>query len=39
MRRPKVDQELTLQTDFGETKAILRQISNDPVHPDGALLK
>jgi hypothetical protein len=39
MPRPKVDDELTLLTDFGETKAICAEVDDDPIHPDGTLLK
>ena len=39
MRRPKVDQELTLQTDFGKTTAICTEVVDDPMHPEGVLLK
>ena len=39
MRRPEVDQELILQTDFGKTTAICTEVSDDPTHPGGVLLK
>ena len=39
MRRPEVDDELTLLTDFGKTTAICAEISDDPAHPGGTLLK
>ena len=39
MRRPEVDDELTLLTDFGETTAICAEVSDDPMHPGGVLLK
>jgi hypothetical protein len=39
MRRPKIDDELTLQTDFGKTTAICAEVSEDPTHPGGTLLK
>jgi len=39
MRRPEVDDELVLLTDFGKTKAICAEVSDDPIHPDGVLLK
>ena len=39
MRRPEVDDELTLLTDFGELKAICAEVTADPIHPDGVLLK
>jgi len=39
MRRPKVDDELTLLADFGKTTAICAEVSDDPAHPGGTLLK
>ena len=39
MPRPKVDDELTLLTDLGEAKAICTEVSDDPIHPGGTLLK
>ena len=39
MRRPKVDDELTLLTDFGKTTAICTEVSDDPTHAGGVLLK
>jgi hypothetical protein len=39
MRRPEVDDELTLLTDFGKIKAICAEVIADPTHPDGLLLK
>lgn len=39
MGRPEVDDELTLLTDFGEMKAICAEVSDDPIHEDGVLLK
>jgi hypothetical protein len=39
VRRPQVDDELTLMTDFGKTKAICVEVSDDPAHPGGALLR
>ncbi|MEN3370330.1 MAG: hypothetical protein V7609_2473 [Verrucomicrobiota bacterium] len=39
MRRPKVDDELTLLTDFGKTTAICAEVADDPAHPGGTLLE
>jgi hypothetical protein len=39
MRRPKVDDELTLLTDQGRRTAICAEVSDDPTHEDGTLLK
>ena len=39
MRRPKIDDELTLLTDFGSTTAICAEVSDDPTHAGGVLLK
>ena len=39
MRRPKIDDELTLLTDFGKTTAICIEVSDDPTHAGGVLLK
>jgi hypothetical protein len=39
MRRPKVDDELKLLADFGETTAICVEVNDDPTHPEGVLLK
>ena len=39
MRRPEVDDELTLLTDFGKTSAVCIEVSDDPVYPEGVLLK
>jgi hypothetical protein len=39
MRRPEVDDELTLLTEFGKTTAICAEISDDPAHPGGTLLR
>ena len=39
MRRPQVDDELTLLADFGETTAICAETRDDPTHPGGVLLK
>jgi len=39
MHRPQIDDELTLLTDFGETKAVCAEVSDDSLYPDGVLLK
>ena len=39
MRRPKVDDELTLLTDFDKTTAICTEVSDDPTHAGDVLLK
>ena len=39
MRRPEVDDEMTLLTDLGKTTAICAEVSDDPAHPGGTLLK
>ena len=39
MRRPEVDDELTLLTNFGKTTAICAEIRDDLTHPGGVLLK
>jgi hypothetical protein len=39
MRRPEPDDELTLLTSFGETKAICAEVNDDPTHPGGVLIE
>jgi hypothetical protein len=39
MQKPKIDDKLTLLTDFGETEAICTEVMDDPVTEDGTLLK
>jgi len=39
MQRPKIDDKLTLLTDFGETEAICAEVLDDPATEDGVLLK
>ena len=39
MTRPKIDDELKLLTDFGETEAICAEVLDDPGKEDGVLLK
>ena len=39
MQRPKVDDSLTLLTDFGKTEAICAEVLADPTREEGILLK
>jgi hypothetical protein len=39
MQRPKVDDDLTLLTDFGKTEAIVVEVLNNPATEEGVLLK
>jgi hypothetical protein len=39
MRKPKIDDKLTLLTDFGETEAICAEVLDAPGTEDGILLK
>jgi hypothetical protein len=39
MQRPKVDDDLTLLTDFGKTDAICVEVLDNPAAEDGVLLK
>lgn len=39
MRRPKIDDELKLLADFGETTAICAEVNDNPTHRGGVLLK
>jgi hypothetical protein len=39
MQRPKIDDKLTLLTDFGETEAICAEVLDNPGSIGGALLK
>jgi hypothetical protein len=39
MQRPKVDDSLTLLTDFGETEAIVFEVLDNPTTEEGILLK
>ena len=39
MQRPKVDDSLTLVTDFGRTEAICVEVLDNPVTEEGILLK
>ena len=39
MQRPKVDDDLTLLTDFGKTEAIVVEVLDNPATEEGILLK
>ncbi len=39
MQRPKVDDNLTLLTDFGKTEAIVIEVLDNPATEEGVLLK
>jgi hypothetical protein len=39
MQRPKVDDDLTLMTDFGKTEAICIEVLDNPTAEEGVLLK
>ena len=39
MEKPKIDDKLTLLTDFGETEAICTEVLDDPATSGGTLLK
>jgi hypothetical protein len=39
MQKPKIDDKLTLLTDFGETEAICAEVLDDPASEGGILLK
>ena len=39
MQRPKVDDDLTLLTDFGKTEAIVAEVLDNPATEEGVLLK
>jgi hypothetical protein len=39
MRKPKIDDKLTLLTDFGQTEAICAEVLDDPGKEGGTLLK
>ena len=38
-QKPKIDDKLTLQSDFGETEAICVEVRDDPATSGGTLLK
>jgi hypothetical protein len=39
MQRPKVDDDLTLLTEFGKTEAIVVEVLDNPATEEGVLLK
>jgi hypothetical protein len=39
MQKPKIDDKLTLLTDFGETEAICAEVLDNPASEGGTLLK
>ena len=39
MKRPRIDQKLTLLADFGETEAICVEVLDNPATEEGILLK
>jgi hypothetical protein len=39
MQRPKIDDDLTLLTDFGKTEAIVVEVLDNPATEEGILLK
>jgi hypothetical protein len=39
MQKPRIDDNLTLLTDFGETEAICTEVRDDPASEGGILLK
>jgi len=39
MKKPKIDERLTLLTDFGETEAICAEVLDNPATEEGVLLK
>jgi hypothetical protein len=39
MEKPKIDDKLTLLTDFGKTEAICAEVLDDPATSDGVMLK
>ena len=39
MQRPKIDDKLTLQADFGKTDAICVEVLDNPATEEGVLLK
>ena len=39
MEKPKIDEKLTLLTDFGKTEAICSEVLEDPATSEGVLLK
>jgi len=39
VNKPKIDDKLTLLTDFGKTEAICAEVLDDPTNSGGVLLK
>jgi hypothetical protein len=39
MKKPKIDEKLTLLADFGKTEAICTEVLDNPVTEEGVLLK
>jgi len=39
MKRPRIDEKLTLLADFGETEAICAEVLDNPATEEGILLK
>jgi len=39
MKKPKIDEKLTLLADFGETEAICAEVLDNPATEEGVLLK
>jgi hypothetical protein len=39
MKKPKIDEKLTLLADFGETEAICTEVLDNPATEEGVLLK
>src|SRR5207245_10854547 len=39
MKRPKIDEKLTLLADFGKTEAICAEVLDNPATEEGVLLK
>jgi hypothetical protein len=39
VNKPKIDQKLTLLTDFGKAEAICAEVLDDPTNSEGVLLK
>jgi hypothetical protein len=39
VNKPKIDQKLTLLTDFGQAEAICAEVLDDPATPQGVVLK
>ena len=39
MQKPKIDQKLTLLSDFGKTEAICTEVLENPATEEGILLK